>query len=146
MHKTILEKINNNIKKGIYKALPLEESAIIRQYYASQIPCHIPLNGGNITLCTYKNTILSHKYDRIVIGDYGAYFEIAREDILTENLIVPKKQEYRLEPKYKDTVKYFWFTANDDSDIKIYYQKRTVNYADYKVGYCYIDPKEVYIR
>ena len=44
--------------------------------------------------------------------------------------------------RYKDRVKYDWLTIKG-MDIKVYHQKRTVNYADYKVGKYYVSVHDV---
>lgn len=41
-------------------------------------------------------------------------------------------------------VKYLWLTADDDSDVKVYDQKRSVEYADYKPGMLYVSVYEVF--
>jgi len=56
-------------------------------------------------------------------------------------LFIPKNQLYRLsDPK----VYYIEFRTNDDSNVKVYYQMRTVAYADYKIGSFYISPSELF--
>lgn len=41
-------------------------------------------------------------------------------------------------------VKYPWLTADDNSDVKVYDQKRSVEYADYKPGMLYVSVYEVF--
>lgn len=41
-------------------------------------------------------------------------------------------------------VKYLWLTADDNSDVKVYDQKRLVEYADYKPGMLYVSVYEVF--
>lgn len=41
-------------------------------------------------------------------------------------------------------VKYLWLTADDNSDVKVYDQKRSVEYADYKPGMLYVSVYEVF--
>lgn len=36
-----------------------------------------------------------------------------------------------------------WLTAKDGSGVKIYFQKNTVSYADYRTGKLYVSPHEV---
>lgn len=50
---------------------------------------------------------------------------------------IPKDQEWRLTNK---NVYYTEYRTNDDSNVKIYHQTKTVNYADYKIGKYYISP------
>lgn len=91
-----------------------------------------------------NGTKIANKYERIVIGDYGVFLEIKNEDIIKENIKVKEGQEYRIKhPKYAKNIKYQWFTTKDESNCKLYYQQKEVNYADYKPGYWYISPYEV---
>lgn len=121
--------------------------AQVHNYYRAQTETlGFKLNGATNTLFSPKGIPLAHGYTRVVIGDFGAYVEISPTQIIKENLIVKAGQEFRIgDPKYKDTVKYNWLTVENDEDVKIYYQKRTVAYADYKVDMIYIDPRELII-
>ena len=79
-----------------------------------------------------------------MIGDYGAFLEITGEQVNRDVIRVQPGQEYRLrEPRYAEHIKYIWMTVPDGSDIKIYWQQRTVEYADYKPGMYYISPFEI---
>ena len=101
--------------------------------------------GGNFVkpLYSLEGTKIATGYTRIVIGDYGAFVEISPDQIVQENLVVKKGQEFRLsDSQYKDRVKYHWLTSRDDSDCKIYFQQKTVEYADYLPGMYYISPYE----
>lgn len=121
--------------------------AQVHNYYCANVEAlGFKLNGGTNLLFSPKGIALTHGYTRVVIGDFGAYVEISTEQIVKENLIVKAGQEFRIgDPKYKDSVKYNWLTVEGDEDVKVYYQKRTVAYADYKVGMIYIDPRELII-
>lgn len=55
--------------------------------------------------------------------------------------IVQIGEEYRLKKDYN--VKYNWLTINDNSNIKIYYQKRLVDYADYQINKYYVSVHEI---
>lgn len=52
--------------------------------------------------------------------------------------------QYNVKARAKENVKYLWLTADDDSDVKIYDQKRSVEYADYKPGMLYVSVYEVF--
>jgi len=66
--------------------------------------------------------------------------------IINENICVQKGQEYRInDDNYKNNVKYHWLTCKDNSNIKIYFQQKPVNYADYKPFMYYISPFEIYL-
>lgn len=87
---------------------------------------------------------ISNSYDRIVIGDYGAFIEIDKKDMIKENIKIKEGEEYRIyDTRYSNNVKYFWYTTKDNSNIKIYYQRRKVNYADYKIDKYYVSVHEV---
>lgn len=83
----------------------------------------------------------------IKVGDIGGFVEFDETQVIKQNIKVKAGQEYRYNDKqYSENVKYLWLTAKDNSDCKIYFQKKTVNYADYKEGMFYISPYEVKIE
>lgn len=127
-----------------YSPLPSELSTKYREFYKENIPEF--LNDNQQTLYTSWGTPLCNGFNRIVIGDYGAFVEFSESDLAfpSYKLRIPEHQEYRLRDKYKNNVKYFWYTTPDLSDIKIYHQKKTVSYADYKPGMYYVSVHEVY--
>ena len=103
----------------------------------------IPLEGSNLELKTNFNTTIANKYERVVIGQRGPYVEFTSNQILCDKLFIPKNQLYRLsDPK----IYYIEFRTNDSSNVKVYYQMRTVAYADYKIGYFYISPEDLYVN
>jgi hypothetical protein len=139
----VLEYIEWLVKEYNYKPLPYEISNYSAFFYLDNIPSFLKKEGDNIPLYSLQGTKICNKYHRIVIGDYGAYIEIPKEDLIIENIHVPKEQTYRFEPKYFNHLKYMWYTTNDFSGCKIYYQIRRVSYANYRVGFFYISPYEV---
>ena len=134
-----LEEILAN--KYNYKKLPPEISSTAQKIYTEKIPPFL-LSTKN-SLFTAAGTLICSNYERIVIGDYGAYVEFSSEQANKEAFIIAPGQEYRLEERYKNC-KYIWLTIDDKSDIKIYYQKHSVSYADYKPQYYYVSVYEVY--
>ena len=105
------------------------------------------IDGKDIELYSDVGTKIATKYDRIVIGHYGAFIEIDQNDIIKENIRCTPGQEYRMsDPAYSQRVKYFWMTAKDTSNCKLYWQQREVAYADYKPFKWYISPFEVIIN
>ena len=125
-------------KKYKYKKLPKEESVKYREIYKQNIPSFLSISGGG-KLFTMNGTLLCNNYNRIVIGDYGAFIEFSKP---ASKIVIEKGQEYRLTEQYKN-VKYNWVTINDGSHIKIYHQRKTVTYADYLVGKFYVSVHEV---
>ena len=118
----------------------------VREKYLRNLPewCSI-VGDQNKELRSLNGTLLAVGYNRIVIGDYGAFIEIDPDHIVKENLRVKEGQEYRsTDPRFADRVKYFWLTATDKSNCKVYLQQKRVSYADYLPGMYYISPYEVY--
>lgn len=120
----------------------------VREKYRAALPewCK---EGGDLQtpLYTLDDTQIATGYQRIVIGDYGAFVEISSEQIRKEALRCKPGQEYRFaEERFAANVKYLWLTAKDRSDCKIYFQKKGVNYADYIPGMFYISPYEIYVE
>lgn len=128
-----------------YKPLPKDLSKSQRQLYLDQLPSYFEIT-GNLNCNLYDNNynLIAYGYSRIVIGDYGAYVEIPLDKMILENLIIKPGQEYRFNPKYSN-VKYHWYCLKNNQDIKIYYQKHPVSYADYKPEMFYISPYELKI-
>jgi hypothetical protein len=82
-------------------------------------------------------------FHRIVIGAHGAYIEFSAEHFV-RSMNITKGEEWRLDSKYK--VKYLHMNPVGMEDLKVYKQTRTVNYADYRPGYYYVDFWEVELR
>ena len=130
-------------KKYKYKPLPDGLSPKYRQFFRENIPDWLNINGENRSIFTTKGTKICNSYERIVIGDYGAFLEFSDEPKNTKFIIQPG-QEYRVnDPQYNRNVKYIWLTVDDNSGIKIYKQKGTVSYADYIPGKFYVSVHEV---
>ena len=132
-------------KKYKYKQLDTELSEKYRQFFKDNIPEWLYENGSNETLKTINGAVISFGYDRIVIGDYGAFIEFSESQANNGAFVVAPGQEYRItDERYSKNVKYNWLTINDKSNIKIYYQKRMVTYADYQPGRYYVSVHEVF--
>ena len=118
----------------------------VREKYIQTLPEWCKISGDvSANLSTLDGTVIATGYERIVIGDYGAFIEISPQNIVKSVLCCKQGQEYRYkDPNFVDRVKYLWLTAKDKSDCKIYFQKKTVDYADYVPGMYYISPFEVF--
>ena len=141
---TVIDCIERLVETHKYKKLPSELSIKCREFYKANIPSDLKLDGDETTLFSKEGTVISKGYNRIVIGDYGAYIEISQAFICKDNLIIEAGQEYRLRKPYIDNVKYIWLTAKDNSHVKIYEQLRGVTYADYKPDMYYVSIYEVF--
>lgn len=117
----------------------------VREKYRKALPDWCQVDGSATSaLYTLDGTKVCAGYERIVIGDYGAFVEISPERICRNSLCCKPGQEYRLsDERFALNVKYIWLTAKDRSGCKIYFQKKKVAYADYIPGMCYISPYEV---
>lgn len=100
----------------------------------------IPDTGIQTHLKTLAGTIICNAYERIVYGDKGPYIEFTKNQIYDQAFYIPRSLLWKLsDPK----VYYIEFRSNDGCNVKLYYQLRTVKYADYKMGYFYISPKDL---
>ena len=133
-------------KKYGYKPLTSDLSFKYRQFFKENIPDFLNINGGVDTLYTLNGSPICDGYDRIVIGDYGAFIEFSSSPY-SDTYIVKPGQEFRISDKqYSNSVKYVWMTIDDKSDIKIYFQKRPVLYADYIPRKFYVSVHEVILK
>lgn len=127
-----------------YKPIPPMLAMLYHEIYNENLPSEFKIEGEKKKLFTKKGTLIAMGYSRIVIGDYGAFIEISKDDIVSDNIIVKHGQEYRIyEERYAKHAKYHWLTVADGSFCKIYFQQHTVEYADYKPNFYYISPYEV---
>jgi len=134
--------------KHKYKPIPINLfTGNIRDNYEAALPdwC-LDEENLNSPLYSSDGTMICTGYDRIVIGDYGAFVEISPKKICSNAIMCKQGQEYRYQDeRYAKHIKYLWLTAKDTSDCKIYLQKKAVDYADYVPGMYYISPYEVFL-
>lgn len=132
-----LNKVERNIKNNDYIKLSQEESDLVRTVYASRIsiPEHSDFRFEN-----EEGTLIALGFSRIVVGDYGAYLEFSSEQIQLNNI------ENAFLGKPNRPVKYIWMQTKDDTLTKVYWQKKRVSYADYKPGFYYVSPGDLYLN
>ncbi len=80
-------------------------------------------------------------YMRMVHGGRGGYVELLTEQLMMANVHIPTDQQWRYS---HDKAFYLEYRTNDAAFVKVYHQKCAVNYADYRVGMCYISPDDLY--
>jgi hypothetical protein len=133
---TVISLIFNNIKKKSYYKQPETTSNALKQIYSDSLSLD---QVGNIytNFFTPCGTEIARGYNRVVIGDYGAYIEFFPEQINVDAI----ENKFPGEPSRP--VKYIWMQSKDESKVKVYFQKDTVAYADYKPNMYYISPKEL---
>jgi len=101
----------------------------------------ILINGDDKTNFYSKSGILiASGYNRVVIGERGPYIEFERKHFtLNSKLTIPSSQKWRTKPT--NLIYYLEFRICPEKDnIKVYFQKKVVDYADYKIGKFYISP------
>lgn len=103
---------------------------------------NIPIDGAKIPLYTQypSYNVIADKYQRVVIGQRGPYIEFTKNQIIDSKLYIPKNQLYRL----SDPKVYYIEFRTLENNIKVYYQMRTVAYADYLINHFYISPFDLY--
>lgn len=135
----LYNKISCKAQRGsqhFYAKLSPEESELIRIDYQTRL--YLPITGNAITqFYTKAGTHIATGYARVVIGDYGPYIEFSSDQIRHDVIM----QKYPGEPSRP--VKYIWKQAKDQTQVKVYEQRATVSYADYKVGMYYISPADL---
>jgi hypothetical protein len=89
---------------------------------------------------THSGQIVAVGYNRIVIGDRGPYIEFEPHMIYRTSLFMPEDQMYRLTDP---SVYYLEYRTIDAEFVKVYFQLKTVNYADYLIRKCYISPFDI---
>jgi len=105
---------------------------------------NLPYKTGNSELEFYTSTglLIFRGYSRIVIGGRGPYVEFEENAIVEENIEMPRSQEWRVD---SENAYYIEFRTIDESNVKIYFQKKRVGYAPYKIGFCYVSPFDLFL-
>ena len=133
----ILKQLNQERKKGIYKTLTGKKREIIRKYYQNNV--HVP-STKKTNFLDKSGNIIAYGFNRLVVGDHGAYYEFKKDQINLKSLRTKKGQEWR-NNNNSNYVKYKW--KETQNGTKVYEQLKTVRYADYKPGFYYVDPKDM---
>ena len=132
-------------KEYKFDPLPPMFSIMARSQYESLLPewCRSGAD-KSIRLYTENGILVAEGFERVVIGDYGAYIEFRPDHMYRKNIMVKPGQEYRLRKNsiYYNNIKYEWYTVRG-FDIKIYRQVERVDYADYIPGMLYISPHDL---
>jgi len=94
-----------------------------------------------MALYTKSGLQIAIDYERIIVNDYGGrYYEIHPLAIFSKNIFIPKDKEWK--KSNQDKVDYIEYRAKTDY-VKIYYQIKTVGYADYKIGFYYVSVNDL---
>ena len=94
--------------------------------------------GTGDTICLKSGWTIAIAFTEIVHGGRGDYVEFSDKQICRGDLTIPDGAEWRV----NSPVAYYveWRT---ECGVKVYQQKKAVDYADYKVGMWYISPLDL---
>lgn len=100
---------------------------------------NIAVDSGSKSLLFFSkdDLHLATGYTRVVIGKRGPYVEFLQRHINWNSFRIPEEEQYRIDDS---RVYYVEWRSISDAYVKLYVQKRTVAYADYLIGYCYMSP------
>ncbi len=93
---------------------------------------------------TKNDVLVATDFVRIVHGGRGDYVEFTKDQMILENISIIRDTIWRLSEKWKNRVYYVEYRTTDN--IKIYYQKRLVKYADYKLKHFYIALQDLKLK
>lgn len=100
-----------------------------------------PLVGDSKTVFKSKSgLIVAVGYKRVVIGGRGPYIEFDKENIVCDMISLFGITINFSNPSNPNNLYYYHLSPEQDKSIKIYFQLKTVKYADYKIGKFYISP------
>jgi len=140
LRQALREMVQRTQKGNVFYYTPFdsERSVMLREHHIRQLK-GLHLGPSACEVRSKSGLLIAKGYLNIVVGDYGAYIEIAPSQMCLDNI----KQKWPGEPKRP--VKYIWMETKDTNKIKVYYQRQTVSYADYQPGMYYVDPHNVII-
>ena len=84
-----------------------------------------------------REIVFATDFNRIVHGGRGSYFEFETEHLIKDAVFMPDNMVWRTTPKWRNTVFYYEYRTKV-GNLKLYYQRKTVTYADYIVGKWYV--------
>lgn len=90
---------------------------------------------------TRSGLLVACGYERIEIGGRGPYLEFNDYQIQKSAIFIPESEEWRLNSP--DAYYHEWRTRQDY--VKLYYQRKTVDYANYRIGFWYVSPFDLYL-
>ena len=108
--------------------------------YRKRLLIEVDTGNDKLLFLSQSGLHLATGYTRVVIGGRGPYVEFLQRHIEFNNFGIPDEEEYRINDL---RAYYIEYRSKCESNVKLYVQKRTVAYADYKIGYCYLSPFDV---
>ena len=133
--KVLAKKLKEEEATGKYRCITGRSRVKLREYYRKGVKDPI----GCKSFKDLEGNEFATGAERLVVGDHGAFIEFDKSHIKIKELRVKPGEEFRF--GNNPFVKYLWYETKGGT--KVYHQKGTVKYADYKVGKFYVSPKEV---
>lgn len=96
----------------------------------------VPLIRTTLDLYTKSGSHIAVGYERIVVGGRGPYIEFDEGQLILDELFVPEDQRWR----FQHGMSYYYEYRTKTDNVKVYRQKKIVDYADYLIGMWYISP------
>jgi len=94
----------------------------------------IPHDGHpSMPLCNASGTLVAEGYIRVEFGGRGPYLEFSTDQIRRKNMHWIPGHLY-----------FYEYRTNDDANVMVYRQRRTIAYADYRVGMWYVSPFDLF--
>ena len=135
-----------------YKKLPKKLSEMQRAHYMEELDDFWKsgeFKKHKFNLVVHDGSIIATGVTArgFVCGDYGVFLEIETSQINKQNIKVQPGQEYRIKDQhFAERVKYQWYTDKVGDGIKLYFQQKSVTYADYQPNLWYVSPYEVRVE
>lgn len=105
--------------------------------YRKKLNINVDSGSDSLLFFSKDNLHLATGYTRVVIGKRGPYVEFLQRHIEWNSFRIPDDEQYRIDDA---RVFYVEWRCTSNANVKLYVQKRTVAYADYRIGYCYMSP------
>ena len=104
----------------------------------------IPHDGSeDMKLFSESGEHIATGYRRIVFGGRGPYVEFSKKHMNGDVLYVPEDLQWKFSKEYVGKIDYYEFRTKEDF-VKVYFQQRTVDYADYLIKKFYVSPFDLY--
>lgn len=135
--------ITTQIQNLIRLAILLNPNLILGNSVSSNLDYEtrlkIPIRGNPETeFFTPTGLRVAKGYTRIVIGNRGPYIEFMWVNLVSESF-----KQVELWRLHNPNAFYLEYRSKDYSKVKLYYQLKTVDYADYQPGLFYLSPFEL---
>lgn len=89
----------------------------------------------NNNIYLIDGTLFATGFNRVVHGGRGDYVEFEGSHI-----ILPLISKFGNDGTEDLDIYYWWLFPENHPEVKVYLQKKTVKYADYKIGKYYVSP------